>query len=216
MSNLTPAIAVLDRGSDNVFGLVEALENAGASVDVTTDRDVLMNADGMIVTGDIDAAAAMARLRETRGDEIIERRLSGGRPVLGVGVGMHILFDTVVMDGAETAVLGQWPGAVSEIDGANAPTSVVVEAGPNSRLFDGLSGELFVVDSPLAATEWTLEVYGAFQPPVVSYATNGERFIAAVENGPLSAVLFLPERSGDAGVRLLRNWLGTLTPRKTT
>jgi glutamine amidotransferase len=214
--NLTPAIAVLDLGSDHVFGLVEALENAGASVDVTTDRDALMNADGMIVAGDTDAAAAMARLRETRGDEIIERRLSGGRPVLGIGVGMRVMFDTVVMDGAETAVLGQWPGAVSEIDGAVIPNSIVVEAGPNSRLFDGLSGELFVVDSPLAATEWTLEVYGAFQPPVVSHANSGGRFIPAVENGPLSAGQFWPERSGDAGSQLLRNWLETLTPRKTT
>lgn len=210
MSNLTPAIAVLDLGSDRVSGLLDALENAGAAVGVTTDRDALMNADGVIVTGDTDAAAAMLRLRETRGDEIIERRLSGGRPVLGIGVGMHIMFDSVVMDGAETAVLGQWPGDVIDIDGATAPTSIVIDAGPNSRLFDGLSSELFVVDSPLAATEWTLEVYGAFQKPVVSHAINRKRFIAAVENGPLSAVQFHPEHSGDAGVRLLRNWLSTL------
>ncbi len=210
MSNPTPAIAVLDLGSDRVSGLVEALETAGAAVDVTTDRDALMNVDGMIVTGDSDVATAMARLRETRGDEIIERRLSGGRPVLGIGVGMHIMFDTVVMDGAETAVLGQWPGAVIEIDGAVIPNSLVIDTRSNSNLFDGLSGELFIIDSPLAATAWTLEVYGAFQKPVVSHATNGERFIAAVENGPLSAVQFHPERSGDAGVRLLRNWLSTL------
>jgi glutamine amidotransferase len=126
------------------------------------------------------------------------------------------MFDAVVMDAAETAVLGQWPGAVRSIDGAVIPNPLVVEAGSNSRLFDGLSDELFVIDSPLVATEWTLEVYGAFQPPVVSYATNGERFIAAIENGPRSAVQFHPERSGGAGSQLLRNWLGTLTPRKTT
>lgn len=210
MSQTPPSVVVLDLRTDDVSGLVEALESAGAAIEVTTDRDALMNADGVIVTGDTDAATAMARLRETRGDEIIERRLSGGRPVLAIGVGMHIMFDSVVMDGAETAVLGQWPGVVSEIDGATAPTSVVIEAGPNSRLFDGLSGELFVVASPLAATEWTLEVYGAFQKPVVSHAINGERCIAAVENGPLSAVQFHPEHSGDAGVRLLRNWLSTL------
>ena len=216
MSNPTPAVAVLDLGSDRVSGLVEALESAGATVDVTTDRDALMNADGVIVTGDTDVATTMARLRETRGDEIIERRLSGGRPVLGIGVGMHIMFDAVVMDAAETAVLGQWPGAVRSIDGAVIPNPLVVEAGSNSRLFDGLSDELFVIDSPLVPTEWTLEVYGAFQKPVVSHAINGERFIAAVENGPLSAVQFHPERSGDAGLRLLRNWLGPLTPGKTT
>jgi glutamine amidotransferase len=77
-------------------------------------------------------------------------------------------------------------------------------------LFAGLAGELFHFDNPRAATDWTLEVYGAFQPPLVSYATSGERFIAAVENGPLTAVQFRPEQSGDAGVQLLRNWLGTL------
>jgi glutamine amidotransferase len=190
--------------------LVELLETVGATVAVTSVRDVVMNADGFIVTGDTDTAAAMRRLRETRGDELIERRLAGGRPVLAVGVGMHILFDGVLEDDVETAGLGQWPGMVREVGRGEFPRSLTVESATESALFAGLAGELFHFDNVSAATEWTLEVYGAFQPPLVSYATNGERFIAAVENGPLAAVQFQPEQSGDAGAQLLRNWLGTL------
>jgi glutamine amidotransferase len=169
-----------------------------------------MNADGLIVTGDTDTAAAMRRLRETRGDELIERRLAGGRPVLAIGVGMHLLFDGVLEDGIQVDELGQWPGMVREVGGGEFPALLAVESATASALFAGLAGERFHFDNPRAATDWTLEVYGAFQPPLVSYATNGERFIAAVENGPLSAVQFQPERSGDAGAHLLRNWLGTL------
>ena len=112
---------------------------------------------------------------------------------------------------ADAAVgLGQWPGVVRSINGATVPESLAIEAGFNSTMFAGLNGKHFVFNNPLAVTEWTLEVYGAFQKPAVSYAVNGERLISAVENGPLSAVQFHPERSGDAGVQLLRNWLGTL------
>jgi glutamine amidotransferase len=210
------AIAVLDLGSDDVEMLVAALEAAGVSVTVTANRDAVMNADGLIVTGDTDFAAAMTRLRETRGDELIERRLSGGRPVLGVGVGMHILFDGHTNGGLTTDGLGQWPGVVADVNADELPARLSVESPEASTLFAGLEGHEFLFDSALAVTEWALDVYGAFRPPVVSYATNGERFIAAVENGPLSAVQFHPERAGDAGSQLLRNWLETLTPRKTT
>ena len=208
MFNPLPIVSVIDLGSDDASTLVYTLEVAGAEVDKATDRDALMNADGVIVTGNTDVATAMARLREAGGDEIIERRLSGGRPVLGIGAGMQIMFDGVVKDGTAAVGLGQWPGVVRSINGATVPESLAIEAGFNSSMFAGLNGKNF--DNPLAVTEWTLEVYGAFQKPAVSYAVNGERFISAVENGPLSAVQFHPERSGDAGVQLLRNWLGTL------
>lgn len=210
MFNPLPIVSVIDLGSDNASTLVYTLEVAGAEVDKATDRDSLMNAAGVIVTGDIDVVTAMARLREVSGDEIIERRLSGGRPVLGIGAGMQIMFDGVVQDGTAAVGLGQWPGIVRAINGAVVPESLAIEPGFNSSMFAGLAGKHFVFNNPLAVTEWTLEVYGAFQKPAVSYAVNGERFISAIENGPLSAVQFHPERSGDAGVQLLRNWLGTL------
>jgi len=210
VSNPLPLVSVIDLGSGDASTLVHALVVAGAEVNSVSDRDAVMNAAGVIVTGDIDVATAMARLREVSGDELIERRLSGGRPVLGIGAGMQIMFDGVVRDGTASVGLGQWPGIVRSINGAVVPESRAIEPGFNSTLFAGLAGKHFVFGNPLAVTEWTLEVYGAFQKPAVSYAVNGERFIAAVENGPLSAVQFHPERSGDAGVQLLRNWLGTL------
>jgi glutamine amidotransferase len=123
---------------------------------------------------------------------------------------MHLLFDGVLEDGVQVDALGQWPGMVREVGRGEFPGSLTVESATDSALFAGLAGELFHFDNVSAATEWTLEVYGAFQPPLVSYATNGERFIAAVENGSLTAVQFRPEQSGDAGAQLLRNWLGTL------
>ena len=210
MSNSEPSVAVFNLGTGDVAALVELLEIAGATVAVTSERDAVMNADGLIVTGETDTAAAMRRLRETRGDELIERRLAGGRPVLAIGVGMHILFDGVLEDGVETAGLGQWPGMVRVVGRGEFPGLLAVESATESALFTGLVSERFHFDNGSAATDWTLEVYGAFQPPLVSYATGGERFIAAVENGPLSAVQFRPEQSGDAGAQLLRNWLGTL------
>jgi glutamine amidotransferase len=210
VSNSEPSVAVLDFGTGDISALVDLLETTGVTVAVTSDRDAVMNADGLIVTGDADTAAAMRRLRETRGDELIERRLAGGRPVLAVAVGMHILFDRVLEDDGEIPGLGQWPGTVREVGRGEFPGLLAVDSATESALFAGLAGELFYFDNPRAATAWTLEAYGAFQPPLVSYATSVARFIAAVENGPLSAVQFQPEQSGDAGAQLLRNWLGTL------
>jgi glutamine amidotransferase len=130
--------------------------------------------------------------------------------VLAIGVGMHLLFDGVLEEDGEIPGLGQWPGTVREVGGSEFPALLAVESATASALFAGLAGEVFHFDNPRASTDWTLEVYGAFQPSLVSYATNGERFIAAVENGPLTAVQFQPEQSGNAGAQLLRNWLGTL------
>jgi len=205
-----PTVALLDLGSGDFSALTAVLEAAGAIVSHGVDRDSMMNAHGLIVVGEGSVSDAMVRLRELRGDEIIERRLSGGRPMLGIGYGMHILFDSVEQDGVTTDGLGQWPGIVREGSVAGVPASVVVDTAADSVLFAGVEHERFLVDSGMAATAWTLEVYGAFQPPRVTWATHTNRFVAAVENGPLSATQFHPERSGDAGARLLRNWLNTL------
>jgi glutamine amidotransferase len=205
-----PAIAILDLGSGDFSALTAVLEAVGVSVSHGVDRDSLMNADGLVVLGEGSVSDAMVRLRELRGDEIIERRLSGGRPVWGIGNGMHILFDSIEQGGVTTNGLGQWPGIVREGSVAGVPEWVAVDTPADSVLFARVAHERFLVDSAMAATAWTLEVYGAFQPPRVTWATHTNRFVAAVENGPLSATQFHPERSGDAGARLLRNWLNTL------
>ncbi|MBJ7433334.1 MAG: imidazole glycerol phosphate synthase subunit HisH [Microbacteriaceae bacterium] len=206
-----PAVAVLDIGLGDVDSVVDALTAAGAEATVTHDRDLIANADGLVVIGDGEFAAVIEQLRAVHGDEFIERRLAGGRPVLAIGVGMQILFDGAIVGDVDTEGLAQWPGVVTELDAPTLPHSgwSTVEAAPDSVLFAGIEGELFHFTHSHAATEWTLEAYGAFAAPRVTYATHGERFIAAVENGPLSATQFHPENSGDAGLHLLRNWIAS-------
>ena len=209
--NPRPMVAVLDIGAGEANSVVDALTAAGANATLTRDRDLIANADGLVVIGDSDFATAMEQLRETRGDELIERRLAGGRPVLAIGVGMQILFDGAIAGDVDTEGLAQWPGVVTELDAPSLPHAgwSTVEEVPDSVLFAGIEGEQFHFEHSYAATEWTLEAYGAFLSPRVTYATHGERFIAAVENGPLSATQFHPENSGEAGLRLLRNWIAS-------
>jgi glutamine amidotransferase len=206
-----PTIAVLDIGSGDANSVVDALTAAGVTTTVTRDRDLVANADGLVVIGDSDFASVMEQLREVHGDELIERRLAGGRPVLGIGVGMQILFDGAIAGEVDTEGLAQWPGVVTELEAPALPNFgwSTVEPAPDSVLFAGIEGEQFHFAHSHAATEWTLEAYGAFAAPRVTYATHGERFIAAVENGPLSATQFHPENSGDAGLHLLRNWIAS-------
>jgi glutamine amidotransferase len=206
-----PSVAVLDYGSGNVHSAVKALVAAGADVTLTRDRDAIANADGLVVPGVGTFGAVMEQLREVRGDELIERRLAGGRPVLAIGVGMQILFDGAIAGEVDTEGLAQWPGVVTELNALTLPHSGLspVEAAPDSVLFSGVEDELFHFAHSSAATDWTLEVYGAFAAPRVSYATHGQRFVAAIENGPLSATQFHPENSGEAGLRLLRNWIAS-------
>ena len=207
-----PSVAVLDYGSGNVHSAVKALVAAGADVTLTRDRDAVANADGLVVPGVGAFGAVMEQLREVRGDEMIERRLAGGRPVLGICVGMQILFDRGVEHGLDTAGLGQWPGTVVQLDAPILPHMGwnTVDVAPDSVMFAGVETERFYFVHSFAATDWTLEAYGAFASPRVTFATHGERFIAAVENGPLTATQFHPEKSGEAGLRLLRNWTQSL------
>ena len=206
-----PTVAVLDIGSRDANAIVDALNAAGATATITSDRDLIANTDGLVVIGDGEFAAAMEQLREVRGDELIERRLAGGRPVLAIGVGMQILFDGAIAGEVDTEGLAQWPGVVTELNASTLPHSGLspVEAAPESMLLAGIEDEPFHFAHLSAATDWTLEVYGAFAAPRVSYATHGERFVAAIENGPLSATQFHPENSGEAGLCLLRNWIAS-------
>ena len=211
-SKSRPTVAVLGYGSGETNSVVAALETAGAIATLTRDRDAIANSDGLVVIGEGEFADVMAQLRETRGDELIERRLAGGRPVLGIGVGMHIMFDGAIVNDLDTEGLAQWPGVITELDSPTLPHDgwSPVEPAHDSMLFAGIEGELFQFAHSHAATEWTLEAYGAFASPRVTYATHGERFIAAVENGPLTATQFHPEKSGEAGLQLLRNWVQSL------
>ena len=207
-----PSVVVLDYGSGNVHSAVKAIERAGARVELTADRDRVMAADGLLVPGVGAFAAVMSALETVRGSELIDRRLAGGRKVLGICVGMQVMFDRGVERGVETDGLGEWPGVVDELRAPVLPHMGwnTVDAPDDSALFSGLRDERFYFLHSFAARSWTLDPIGAFTPPRVTWADHGERFVAAVENGPLSATQFHPEKSGEAGIRLLRNWLATL------
>jgi glutamine amidotransferase len=208
----TPRVVVLDYGSGNVHSAAKALERAGAEVEVTADRAAALEADGLVVPGVGAFKAVMDQLHAVRGDEIVDRRLAGGRPVLGICVGMQVLFERGVERGVDTEGLGEWPGVVTELPASVLPHMGwnTVEPDSGSRLFAGIEEERFYFVHSFAAQQWTLDVMPPFPRPVLTWAEHGGRFLAAVENGPLSATQFHPEKSSEAGIRLLGNWLATL------
>lgn len=205
-------VAVLDYGSGNLHSAVKALDRAGAEVELTRDPVAVAEAHGLLVPGVGAFDAVMQQLRAVRGDELIDRRLAGGRPVLGICVGQQIMFERGVERGVETEGLGQWPGTVEELSAPVLPHMGwnTVEPPEDSALFAGIESERFYFVHSYAATEWTLEGRTAATRPRVTWAEHGQRFVAAVENGPLSATQFHPEKSGEAGIQLLRNWIASL------
>lgn len=208
----SPRVVVLDHGSGNVRSAVRALERVGAQVELTADHDAAAEADGLVVPGVGAFASVMSGIRAVRGDQLIDRRLAGGRPVLGICVGMQVMFTTGVEHGVRTDGLGEWPGVVDRLEAPVVPHMgwSTVDAPTGSVLFRGLGDERFYFVHSYAARSFPPLGGGRFTPPLVTWSEHGERFVAAVENGPLSATQFHPEKSGDAGAELLRNWLGTL------
>ncbi|MGW2597219.1 MULTISPECIES: imidazole glycerol phosphate synthase subunit HisH [Streptomyces] len=207
-------VVVFDYGFGNVRSAERALAHVGADVEITGDYEKAMNADGLLVPGVGAFAACMQGLRAARGDWIVGRRLSGGRPVMGICVGMQILFERGVEHGVETEGLDEWPGLVEPLKADVVPHMGwnTVTPAADSQLFAGLGADTryYFVHS-YAVREWSLEVTNPnIRAPKVTWATHGEPFVAAVENGPLWATQFHPEKSGDAGAQLLTNWIGTL------
>ncbi|WP_406263955.1 imidazole glycerol phosphate synthase subunit HisH [Actinacidiphila glaucinigra] len=206
-------VVVLDYGFGNVRSAERALARAGADVEITADFDKAMNADGLLVPGVGAFAACMAGLKAVRGEWIIGRRLSGGRPVMGICVGMQILFEKGVEHGVTTEGCDEWPGTVEPLRAPVVPHMGwnTVQAPEDSRLFAGLDADArFYFVHSYAVRTWELETAKpTIRAPKVTWATYGEPFVAAVENGPLWATQFHPEKSGDAGAQLLTNWLDT-------
>ena len=207
-----PTVVVLDYGSGNVHSAVKALEAAGADVRLTGDRAAAAAADGLLVPGVGAFASVMRGLAAARGPELIERRLAGGRPVLGICVGMQVLFERGVEGDGATEGLGEWPGTVDRLEAPVLPHMGwnEVRAPEGSRLFAGIGSERFYFVHSYAARGWTMPDDPRRTAPLVTWSDHGGPFVAAVENGPLSATQFHPEKSGAAGIRLLANWLETL------
>jgi len=209
----TPQVVVLDYGSGNLRSAVRALERAGAEVELTDDFDTALDADGLVVPGVGAFAACMAGLTAVRGDRLVGRRLAGGRPVLGICVGMQVLFARGHEHGVETDGCAEWPGVVERLRAPVVPHMGwnTVEPQAGSRLFAGIEREHFYFVHSYGVRHWTLVTNDRTRAPLVTWAEHGgDRFVAAVENGPLSATQFHPEKSGDAGAALLRNWVTSL------
>lgn len=213
MSPAPRQVVVLDYGSGNLRSVVRAAERTGAEVTLTSDFTTALEADGLIVPGVGAYAACMAGLRAIKGDRIIGRRLAGGRPVLGICVGMQVLFARGVEHGVQTEGCDEWPGTVERLRAPVVPHMGwnTVEVPQDSRLFAGVEGERFYFVHSYAARTWDLVTNDRTRAPLVTWTTHGgDRFVSAVENGPLWATQFHPEKSGDAGAALLRNWVSTL------
>lgn len=213
MTAARPRVVVLDYGSGNLRSAQRALARVGADAEVTADFDAALAADGLVVPGVGAFAACMEGLLSVRGDQLIGRRLAGSRPVLGICVGMQILFEEGVEHGVHTKGCGEWPGTVERLHAPVLPHMGwnTVQAAAGSRMFAGLAAdERFYFVHSYAARVLPLAPAKHMTPPLVTWSEHGDRFIAAVENGPLWATQFHPEKSGDAGAALLVNWLETL------
>ncbi len=208
-----PTVAVLDYGSGNVHSAVRAVERAGATVELTDDADTVLNADGLLVPGVGAFSAVMEALVASGGTRWIGRRVAGGRPVLGICVGHQVLFDEGVEHGVRTEGMGEWPGLVEELQADVLPHMGwnTVRPPEDTVLFRGVEDERFYFVHSYGVLRWQFDQsISAMKPPQVTWAHHGTDFVAAVENGPLSATQFHPEKSGDAGLQLLANWLGSL------
>jgi glutamine amidotransferase len=201
---------VLDYGSGNVRSACRALERAGAAVALTADRARAATADGLVVPGVGAFATCRAGLERVGAGVVVAERLERGRAVLGICVGMQVMFDRGVEHGIETPGFGLWPGTVAEIPAPVLPhmgwNTVAVAAG--SGLFSGIEHERFYFVHSYAVQSWSAPEDAP--EALVSWSDHGVPFVAAVEQGVLSATQFHPEKSGDAGAVLLRNWLSTL------
>ena len=199
-------IAILDYGSGNLRSAQRAFERSGSQVVVTSDRDVALNAAGLVVPGVGAFSACMRGLVAIGGDQIVRDRIKANRPTLGICVGMQILF----RDGDEHVTselhkgVGIWQESITKLAAPILPHmgwNTVSVTGP-SQLFKGIADQAF----------YFVHSYAAKSPVGVAqgWTTHGEKFLSAVEDGAIFATQFHPEKSGDAGLELIKNWVELL------
>ncbi len=208
---MRPRIVVLDYGSGNLRSAERALVRVGADVTVTADLDAALNCDGLVVPGVGAFAACMAGLRGIGGEKVIASRIERGRPVLGICVGMQILFAEGVEHGLRTEGCAVFPGTVERLDAPVLPhmgwNTIAVPDG--SALFTGIEPgtRCYFVHSYALRMRDAAPLLAAGAK--ITVTEHGEPFAAAVELGTVSATQFHPEKSGDVGAAVLANWLAT-------
>jgi glutamine amidotransferase len=189
----------LDYGSGNLRSAERAVARAGVTVAVTADADLAVEADGLVVPGVGAFAACMAGLTEVGGPQVIAERIARGRPTLAICVGHQVLFESGIEHGAATPGCAVWPGVVERLAARRLPhmgwNTVLPPA--DTGLFAGIETEQF----------YFVHSYGR----LITWAEHdGDRFVAAVEQGPVWSTQFHPEKSGDAGAELIKNWVAVL------
>lgn len=209
---MSKKVAVFDYGSGNIHSALKALQASGAEAILTDDPVVALEADGLLLPGVGAFSAVMQKLKAKQVDRLVDKRLAAGKPVLGICVGMQVMFSSGDEHGVSAEGLGQWPGVIQRLEAPLLPHIgwATLELDKGSNLFKGIESEMFYFVHSYAAKKWELDIIPPFLPAALSWATHGERFLAAVENGPLTATQFHPEKSGEAGLKLLRNWIKTL------
>lgn len=196
-------LAILDYGSGNLRSALRAFESTGKEVVITSDYSVALEAEGLIVPGVGAFGACMTGLRAVRGDQLVRDRIALARPTLGICVGMQILFAEGVEHGNQEGV-AIWPARVEKLVAKVLPHMGwnTVDPDPQSTLFKGIEDESF----------YFVHSYGVTSDSgkIQSWCTYEQRFLAAIEDGVIAATQFHPEKSGDAGLQLIKNWTLTL------
>ena len=198
-------IAILDYGSGNLRSALRAFEQAGKEVVLTSDYTIALEAEGLVVPGVGAFGACMQGLKSVSGDKLVRERIALSRPTIGICVGMQILFATGVEHG-NTEGVAIWPSTVEKLEAKVLPHMGwnTVAAASGSALFKGVEGESF----------YFVHSYGVVRSEsstaLESWTEYDTRFLAAIEDGVISATQFHPEKSGDAGLHLIKNWVSTL------
>lgn len=206
-------VVVLDYGAGNIHSIVHALETIGTNVNLSKEPQDILKADGLMVPGVGAFGEVMRALNASGAPRWIGQRIAGNRPVMGICVGHQIFFEHGVEHGDHAEGLAEWPGVVEKLDSPTLPHMGWnhVQTAEGSRMFEGVEDERFYFVHSYAVQKWDFEVGNPkIRPPLVSWANHGTDFIAAIENGPLWSAQFHPEKSGQAGLQILRNWVNTL------
>ncbi|WEV74904.1 imidazole glycerol phosphate synthase subunit HisH [Bifidobacterium sp. ESL0798] len=230
------AVVVFDYGFGNVRSMMRALAHIGLEPTLTSNHRQALEADGLVVPGVGAFAACMDGLKAVGGDRTIIERLKAGRPVLGVCVGLQIMFAQGSEGGTVAKGLGVIDGSVDLLDAEVVPHMGwdTISVPDDSAILRGLEHERFyfvhsyaamgasIPAKPVMGTSFMVSgidgYHGHAQSSIddvdtqkVGFCDYGRsHFVASYERGPLSATQFHPEKSGEAGAQLLKNWAATL------
>jgi imidazole glycerol-phosphate synthase subunit HisH len=203
------SVAILDYGMGNLRSVEKAFEHVGVEAAITHDHGAAREAEGIVLPGVGAFPRAMERVREHGLDELVAERADAGVPVLGICLGLQLIFSSSTELGGADG-LGLVEGAVTELDAEGLKVPHIgwspVEWAKGSRLTEGLpDGEPFYFVHSFAPRP-------ADEADALGTAAYGQRFVCAVERGNVFGVQFHPEKSSAAGLRLLRNFAGICAP----